>query len=139
MPTEPLAGAELLAKVAELRGIVSESDVALACGYVNASGRGNALALRAAIVDATGYGLKPAKSNRPGRGLSFVVKAGTKGQVTLSGGYAALIGIEPGDKAEIKQIGNSLIIHPAGVVPVFRDEPVPAPVVTYDSMPLQAM
>ena len=38
----------------------------------------------------------------------------------------ALIGVAPGDTVGIQHVGNSLIVHPAGVVPTFRDEPVPA-------------
>lgn len=62
-----------------------------------------------------------------GRPLSFRVTANANGQVILAGGYGALVGIQPGDAVRIQHVGNSLIVHSAGVVPLFRDEPVPAP------------
>lgn len=129
--TAPLTGAELKAKVAEL-GQAPENELALACGYVNAAGRANIAQFKAALLEAHEI-LKPAaKTPRRGRSLGFEVTAGPKGQAVLSGGYTRLIGIEPGDAIGIQHIGNSLVLTPAGVVPLLQTGPMPA-LDTYDS------
>lgn len=119
-----LTGPELIARVDELKGKVSEPQIATDCGYTTPGGKASVSGLRAALLDAHGL-LPAAPKGRRGRALKFEVTAGTKGQVVLSGGYSTLIGIAPGDAVGVQHVGNSLIVHPAGVVPTFRDEPVP--------------
>jgi hypothetical protein len=131
--TAPLVGEALKARVEELKP-APEAELAIACGYVTAKGGANTAAFTKALAYAHGI-LQPPTKDRPGRSLGFEVTVGTKGQVVLSGGYGALIGIAPGDTVGIQHIGNSLIVHPAGVVPTFRDEPVPAAgEPTYDAL-----
>lgn len=130
----PLTGAELKAKVAEL-GPTPENELAIACGYINAAGRANIAQFKAALLEAHDILKPPAETPKRGRGLGFEVTVGTKGQMVLSGGYGELIGLGPGHKASVQHVGNSLVIHPSGVVPLFRDEPVPVMVApTYDSL-----
>jgi hypothetical protein len=133
--TTPLEGDALKARVAELRP-APETDLATACGYVNAAGKANVAAFTKALSYAHGLIDAPTKAPRAsgGRGLGFSISAGkTTGNLVLSAGYAELIGVKPGETVEIKHVGNSLVLHPAGVVPVFRDEPVPS-LPTYDSV-----
>ncbi len=129
--TAPLTGEELKAKVAEL-GPTPENELALACGYKNAAGRANIAQFKAALLEAHGILQSPAETTKRGRGLGFEVTVGTKGQIVLSGGYSELIGLAPSQKATVQHVGNSLVIHPTGVVPLFRDEPVPQVGTTYD-------
>jgi len=132
--TAPLTGAELKAKVAEL-GQAPENELAIACGYINAAGRANIAQFKAALLEAHDILKPPAETPKRGRGLGFEVTIGTKGQMVLSGGYGELIGLAPGHKASVQHVGNSLVIHPTGVVPLFRDEPVPVMVApTYDTL-----
>ena len=134
-----LTGADLLAKIDELKP-APESEIAIACGYASANGKARLSAFKDAHLAAHGLSLSAstsAKGGRAGRTLSFQVTAGAKGQITLAGGYGTLVGIEPGGAVQIQHVGNVLLVHPAGVVPVFRDEPVPAAaVITYDSAPV---
>lgn len=129
--TAPLVGAELKAKVIEL-GQAPENELAIACGYINAAGRANIAQFKAALLEAHDILKPPAETPKRGRGLGFEVTAGTKGQAVLSGGYTKLIGIEPGQGIRIQHVGNALVLCAAGVVPLFRDEPVPAVGATYD-------
>ena len=130
--TAPLAGEELKAKVAKL-GPTPENELALACGYENAAGRANIAQFKAALLEAHGILQPPAETPKRGRGLGFEVTVGTKGQIVLSGGYSKLISVEPGQAVRVQHVGNSLVLCAAGVVPLFRDEPVPAAGATYDS------
>ncbi len=129
--TAPLTGAELKAKVAEL-GQAPDNELALACGYENAAGRANIAQFKAALLEAHDILKPPAETPKRGRGLGFEVTVGTKGQIVLSGGYSKLISVEPGQAVRVQHVGNSLVIHAAGVVPLFRDEPVPQVGPTYD-------
>lgn len=137
--TAPLEGDELKARVAQLSP-APETELATACGYINAAGRPSVAAFTKALSYAHGILAKPEKAKRSGagRGLGYVISAGkATGNLVLSAGYAELIGVEPGASVEVKHVGNSLVLHPAGVVPVFR-EPVPAACTpTYDSVPGQ--
>lgn len=131
--TEPLIGEELKAKVAEL-GPTPENELALACGYANAAGRANIAQFKAALLEAHDILKPPAETPKRGRGLGFEVTVGTKGQIVLSGGYSELISVEPGQKVRVQHVGNSLVLCAAGVVPLFRDKPVPAAGTTYDTL-----
>lgn len=129
--TAPLTGAELKAKVAEL-GPTPENEMAIACGYTTANGRANIAALNRALLEAHDILKPPAETPKRGRGLGFEVTVGTKGQIVLSGGYSKLISVEPGQAVRVQHVGNALVLCAAGVVPLFRDEPVPAAGATYD-------
>lgn len=135
----PLTGDELKARVDALKP-APESEIAIACGYVSDSGKARISAFKDALLDAHGLSLKPAKGSRKGRALSYTVAASAKGAIVLASGYAALIGIGPGEQAAIAHHDHQLIITKAGVTPTATVEPVPIelPVVTYDSAPPQA-
>jgi hypothetical protein len=139
----PLTGEELKARVAELQP-ASESDIAIACGYVSEAGKARLSAFKDALLEAHGLALsKPKGNGRKGKPLSFVVTAGKTGNVVLAGGYSALLGIEPGEQVQIAHNGNQLILTKAGAVaapaPVAAQAVVVTePVVTYDSAPAAA-
>ena len=137
MPTQTtaLTGDALKAKVAEL-GPQPESDIAIARGYITANGKAKLSAFKDALLAAHGLSLKPAKTGgRKGKPLSFTVTTGKTGNIVMAGGYAALMGIEPGGTVQITHVGNQLILTAADAPAA---QPVPAigsPVVTYDSVP----
>lgn len=136
----PLTGDELKAKLAEL-GQVDEATAAIACGYTTKAGKASLGSFRQAQLAAHGLALsKPRGTGRKGRALSYTVAASAKGAIVLASGYAALIGIGPGEQAAIAHHDHQLIITKAGVTPTATAEPVPVelPVVTYDSAPPQA-
>lgn len=135
--TTPLEGEALKARVAELSP-APETELATACGYVNAAGRPNVAAFTKALSYAHGLLTKPEKRGGAGRGLGYVISAGkSTGNLVLSAGYAELIGVAPGDSVTVQHINNALVLHRSGEVPLFRDEPVPTAVPTYDSAPVQ--
>jgi hypothetical protein len=137
--TAPLTGEALKAKVAEMSP-APESVIAMACGYVTKVGKARIAAFKDALLVAHGLGLQkePGGETR-GRGLSWRGKATGKGGMVLSGGYGALIGLEPGGEYLIVHSGDQLIIQAAGsgaangVAPFNADA-----VTTYDSIPVAA-
>lgn len=138
--TAPLTGAALIARVEELKP-APESEVAIACGYVSEAGKARLSAFKDALLDAHGLSLgKAPKAARRGKPLSFCVTTNAKsGNILLAGGYAALIGIEPGGQAAIAHQGNSLVITPAGMSAADEAPLVcPAPAATYDDVPVAA-
>lgn len=135
MDSMPLTGNELKAKLAEL-GQVDEATAALACGYVTKNGKASLGSFRQAQLEAHGLALsKPKAAGRKGRALSFTVTTSAKGNIVLSGGYSALIGIEPGGSVQITQQGNSLVLTPAGVTATATPVAMCETVVTYDTTP----
>jgi hypothetical protein len=129
MPTA-LTGDALKTRVAELSPM-AESDIAIACGYVSAAGKAKLSAFKDALLAAHGLSLKPAKpAGRKGKPLSFQVTAGKTGNIVLAGGYAALLGIEPGGTVQIAHQGNALILTAAVTA---------EPVVTYDAAPVREL
>jgi hypothetical protein len=129
--TTTLTGDELKAKVAEL-GPMAESEIAIACGYVAASGKAKLSAFKDALLAAHGLSLKPAKAaGRKGKALSFQVTTGKTGNIVMAGGYSALLGIAPGGQVQIRHQGDALILTAADSTP----EPIvdATPVVTYDT------
>jgi hypothetical protein len=134
-----LTGDELIANVETLKPM-AETEMAIACGYVSPKGKAKLSAFKDALLAAHGLELPKAPratGPRKGKPLSYVVTAGkTNGNIVLAGGYATLIGIEPGQAVEIAQQGNSLVLTPGGVtataIPVATAAEV---VVTYDSTP----
>lgn len=143
MPTA-LTGDALKAKLAEL-GQAPENVAAIECGYVSKAGKASLAAFRQAQLEAHGLALsKSAGSARKGKRLSFVVTTGKTGNIVMAGGYAALLGVEPGGQVAIKHDGNSLVLTAvdvtptattAEVCPAVRPVDAAAPVVTYDSTP----
>jgi len=140
-----LTGEDLKARVAELQP-ASESDIAIACGYVSEAGKARLSAFKDALLEAHGLALSKPKGagGRKGKPLSFVVTTGKTGNVVLAGGYSALLGIEPGEQVQIAHQGNQLILTKAGVTATVATSAEPIalaaqPVVTYDSVPEPAL
>jgi hypothetical protein len=94
-----LTGSELLAKVKSL-GEVSETDVAIACGYVTGEDKPKISAFRSACLEA--YGLKVIKAPKAGRALSYEGTIQKNGNAILSGGYTSQLGLAPGDKFAVE-------------------------------------
>lgn len=134
--TAPLTGAALIARVEELKP-APESKIAIACGYVSTAGKARLLAFKGALLDAHGLGDgRGPKTSRRGKPLSFCVTTNAKsGNILLAGGYATLIGVEPGSQVAIAHQGNSLVITPAGEAPVACSAAAAA---TYDGAPVAA-
>lgn len=131
----PLTGDELKAKLAEL-GQVDEATAALACGYVTKNGKASLAGFRQAQLEAHGLALSKPKGagGRKGRALSFTVTTSAKGNIVLSGGYSALIGVEPGEQVQVAHDGNTLVLTKAGVTVTPTACAAPEPVVvTYDT------
>lgn len=138
--TAPLTGAALITRVEELKP-APESEVAIACGYVSGAGKARLSAFKDALLAAHGFSLgKAPKASRRGKPLSYCVTTNAKsGNILLAGGYATLIGVEPGGQVAISHQGNSLVITPAGVTAVDKAPLVhPAPAATYDAAPVAA-
>ena len=126
----PLTGDALKARVAEF-GPAAESEIAIACGYTTPAGKAKLGAFKDALLEAHGLRLKPAKitTGRKGKPLAFTVTTGKTGNIVMAGGYAALIGVKPGEQVQIAHQGNALILTAA--TPAVAS----APVVTYDAAP----
>jgi len=134
----PLKGEALKAKVAEMSP-AHESVLAMACGYVTKVGKARIAAFKDALLAAHGLGIEKDSSETRGRSLSWRGKATPKGGMVISGGYGALIGLEPGSEFVIAHNGDQLIIKAAnsaaanGVASFNGDA-----VTTYDSIPVAA-
>lgn len=128
-----LTGADLIARVEELKP-APENEIAIACGYVSEAGKARLSAFKDALLDAHGLSLgKAAKGSRRGKPLSFQVTTNAKsGNILLAGGYAALIGVEPGGQVAIAHHGNSLVLTPAD------DAMAGMAAATYDAVPVAA-
>jgi len=139
----PLTGDALIARVNELKP-APEASIAIECGYASEAGKARLAAFKTALLEAHGLGLTPAKGTGTGKGrpLSFSVKVGTKGQVVLGGGYAELIGLAPGDQAEIRCADGGLLICRPGFNPASPESCVVesvADLITYDSAPAREL
>ena len=101
-----LTGSDLLEKVKEL-GPAKRSDVVRACGYVSTKKDGgerlNFTGFYKALTDAKGLlGESSGEASR-GRRLSFSAAVGTEtGQIVIGRRYVEMLGLEPGDRVEIK-------------------------------------
>jgi hypothetical protein len=110
-----LTGSELLAKVKEL-GQAPRDQIAIACGYVNKAGKPAFTAFFEALNAAHGLALAPATSTRKpraGKPLSWNVAVAKSGMIPISAGYSSLLGLEPGDRVDIRQDGDSLVLTKA--------------------------
>ena len=111
--TEPLVGAELLAKVKEL-GDAPKSDLVRGCGYVSTKKDGaerlNFTAFYEALLQAKGVGFGEGadRSGKPGRKLSYGTQVLFNGNLLIGKAYTEQMGFKPGDRFEIK-LGRSAI------------------------------
>lgn len=110
-----LKGAELLAKVKELTGSVSKSELVRDCGYttINKDGseRLNFTAFYDALLEAKGVelGSKGAK----GRKLTYKTKVQFNGKLQIGDGYLREMGFEPGAEFDIKLGRNQITLTAA--------------------------
>jgi hypothetical protein len=137
--TAPLTGAALLARVEELKPAPG-SEVAIACGYVSDAGKARLSAFKDALLDAHGHSRgKAPKAARRGKPLSFQVTTNAKsGNILLAGGYAALIGIEPGGQVAIAHNGRTLVLTPADDAMAGMAAVADPAAATYDAVPVAA-
>ncbi len=108
VPTEPLTGAALLAKFAEL-GHLSDKEKARACGYYTVTKKGtervNILKFRNALIEAHGIdldskGRKP-KRSRGGREASYRIRVQSNGNLLIGAAYTKQMNLQPGDEFAI--------------------------------------
>ena len=102
-PQKPLVGSELLNKIQEL-GDTGKSDLVRACGYIsvekNGAERLNFTAFYEALLEAKGVNMGPI--GQGGRKLSYVATVQSNGDLIVETDYTSMLGLEPGDKFEIK-------------------------------------
>lgn len=107
-----LKGAELLAKVQSL-GNAPRDEVCQACGYINKAGKPAYTAFYEALMDAKGVSLAPPTSKakpKKGKPLSWNVAVSKTGIIPVSAGYAALLGLQPGDRVGIEHDVDALVL-----------------------------
>ena len=96
-----LTGPELLTTVASL-GQLPDTQAAIACGYATAEGKPKLAAFKEALLAAHGLSFaKPTRAPGAGKPLSYNVACQKNGNVILSAGYGALLGLVPGDRVDI--------------------------------------
>ena len=111
-----LTGPELLAKVKELTGTVTKSELVRDCGYTSTNKDGserlNFTAFYDALLEAKGIelGSKPASK---GRKLTYKTKVQFNGKLSVGDGYVREMGFEPGTELEIKLGRNSITLTAA--------------------------
>ena len=103
--TNRLTGKELLARVKEL-GAQSKTEKAKACGYLTRSPNGKECAqlrdFMNALLDAKGIQLDGQSRDNRGRSLSYRATVHKNGTLIISAGYTQAMGLNPGDRFEIK-------------------------------------
>ena len=110
-----LKGAELLAKVKELTGTATKSELVRDCGYtsINKDGseRLNFTAFYDALLEAKGVEL--GSKGTKGRKLTYKTKVQFNGKVQIGDGYLREMGLEPGAEFDIKLGRNSITLTAA--------------------------
>lgn len=110
-----LTGPELLAKVKELSGTVTKSELVRECGYTSLNKDGterlNFTAFYSALLEAKGVEL--AKAPKRGRGLSYKTKVQFNGKLQIGDGYIREMGLQPGTPFDIKVSRNSITLTAA--------------------------
>ena len=105
-----LKGAELLAKVKELTGSVTKSELVRDCGYTttnkDGSERLNFTAFYDALLEAKGVEL--GGKGKAGRRLTYKTKVQFNGKLQIGDGYLREMGYDPGTEFDIK-LGKSSI------------------------------
>jgi hypothetical protein len=110
-----LKGAELLAKVKELTGNATKSEMVRECGYTSTNKDGserlNYTAFYSALLEAKGVELE--KAPKRGRGLTYKAKVQFNGKLQIGDGYLREMGYEPGAEFDIKIGRNSITLTAA--------------------------
>ena len=111
-----LTGPELLAKVKELTGSATKSELVRECGYtsINKDGseRLNFTAFYDALLEAKGVELG-AKAASKGRKLTYRTKVQFNGKLQIGEGYIREMGFEPGAEFDLKVGHNSITLTAA--------------------------
>lgn len=107
-----LTGPELLAKVKELTGAATKSEMIRDCGYVSinkdGSERLNFTAFYDALLEAKGVELRGKRTK--GRKLTYKTKVQFNGKLQIGEGYIREMGIDPGTRFDIKLARNSITL-----------------------------
>ncbi len=110
-----LKGADLLAKVKELTGSATKSELVRDCGYtsINKDGseRLNFTAFYDALLEAKGVEL--GSKGTKGRKLTYKTKVQFNGKLQIGDGYLREMGLEPGAEFDIKLGRNSITLTAA--------------------------
>jgi hypothetical protein len=110
-----LKGAELLAKVKELAGNATKTEMVRECGYTSLKTDGTERlsfsAFYDALLEAKGFELE--KAPKRGRGLAHKTKVLFNGSLQVGAGYLREMGYKPGAEFDIKIRGNSITLTAA--------------------------
>ena len=110
-----LKGAELLAKVKELAGNATKTEMVRECGYISLKTDGTERlsfsAFYDALLEAKGFELE--KTPKRGRGLTYKAKVQFNGKLQIGDGYLREMGYKPGAEFDIKIRGNSITLTAA--------------------------
>ena len=111
--SEPLTGAELIAKVKAMPG-ASKSELVRACGYVSTKKDGgerlNFTAYYEALAVAHGAPLPEAEPS--GRKLPYTATVITTGALVVGKRYVEQLGLAPGDEVAIKVARGRISLVP---------------------------
>jgi hypothetical protein len=114
--SEPLTGAELIAKVKAMPG-ASKSELVRACGYVSAKKAGgerlNFTAFYEAMAVAQGAPLPQGDAGGGGRKLSYATTVLTTGAMVIGKRYVEQLELQPGDEVVIVVERGKISLVPA--------------------------
>jgi hypothetical protein len=110
-----LKGAELLAKVKELAGNATKSEMVRECGYSSLKRDGTERLSFSSFYDALleAKGLELEKTPKRGRGLAHKTKVLFNGSLQVGAGYLREMGCKPGAEFDIKISRNSITLTAA--------------------------
>lgn len=107
-----LTGAALLAKVKELTGTITKSELVRECGYVATNKDGSERLRFVEFYDQLlkAKGLELGEGTAKGRKLSYKTKVQFNGKVQIGEGYIREMGLQPGAELEIKVGRNGITL-----------------------------
>jgi len=110
-----LTGNELLAKVKELTGTVTKSELVRECGYTTIGKDGTERLRFVEFYDQLlkAKGLEFGESTSKGRKLTYKTKVQFNGKLQVGDGYIRELGLEPGTPFDIKLGRNSITLTAA--------------------------
>ena len=111
--TARLTGAELLAKIKEMKG-ASKSTLAKECGYVKTLSNGDErcqfTAFYKAIAEANGINLAKSGPSVSGRPLSYSAKVLSTGAILIGARYVDALGLKAGDYVDISTSARRIVL-----------------------------
>jgi hypothetical protein len=115
LPHQMLTGNELLAKVKELTGTVTKSELVRECGYTAINKDGTERLRFVEFYDQLlkAKGLELGESTPKGRKLTYKTKVQFNGKLQVGDGYIRELGLEPGTPFDIKLGRNSITLTAA--------------------------